>query len=932
LWDPQSAFGQLQSQAYGYLLPMGPFHWLLDALSVPDWVTQRLGWSVVLCVAFLGVWKLCNALDCGVPWTRFAAALLYALSPQMLGEVSLASIEVWPMAMAPWVLLPLVIPRARSGWWRVGWSAVAFGLVGGVNAVATGATLVLPALWLLTRRLDRTTLKVAVGWLGCVLVVSVWWLVPLMLVVRYGDAPLAVAHNLDLIVGLPLALAAAHVLSKVTVLATVRGLHRRMVPVLAVCMIVTLAIPAVFSQLPRREGYDAIPEHWREAATWLDRQTASGSVLVVPAASSTDFIWGSTSDEPFQALLKRPMVARDAAPLGSAETTRWLDEVERRLGSGVGDTTLQQALSHAGVRFVVVRNDLRYDAQVTPTLAVHESLAESGIKRVAYFGPSDGSSIEQPGVTVDGHTRLPYPSVEIYDVGGTSPARLIPQSRLVEVRGAAEDVPAALTALGGDREAVTTSDAAGRLSGLPLIQTDGAQLRGTSIDRPADDHPPVLIAAGAGRQDRRTVPSEDRQPSALVLRNQQIGRSACLHIGTRPLCRQADAKDSEEPTGLLRSVELPQAASYQLHGTALPADGPKLESLLTVPGAITASATSRAVTAPEGRPGAAVDRDQSTGWVANPADPHPALTLKLPEARKISGLQFLSGPYLTASRPAGVSIRFDGGPAARSTVDPDGYVRFAERTARTIELAFTSTKPMVDVDSATGDAQTAPVGVSEVRVLGADDLRKALDPNRQTGAYCGNGPAVRVDGVLVDTQVKATMLDLLQRHPVTFTTCGAGSAVPLRAGRHDVDVLAGGGVVPVEATLTKAGFGNVSVTPVQGAEVWRPNPAELTVEVPAADEQSVLTVAQNYNKGWEAYDGSGRKLTPIRVAGWQQGWILPAGAEQVVTARFVPDRTYRASLLVGLLGLLTAIAMAVFYRRRHSAHRLRKGRWVLASR
>ena len=58
LWDPHTAFGQVQSDAFGYLLPIGPFHWLLDALSVPDWVTQRLWWSLVLCVAFLGIWKL----------------------------------------------------------------------------------------------------------------------------------------------------------------------------------------------------------------------------------------------------------------------------------------------------------------------------------------------------------------------------------------------------------------------------------------------------------------------------------------------------------------------------------------------------------------------------------------------------------------------------------------------------------------------------------------------------------------------------------------------------------------------------------------------------------------------------------------------------------------------------------------------------------
>jgi len=1206
LWDPQGAFGQLQNQAYGYLLPMGPFHWLLDSLSVPDWITQRLWWSLVLCVAFLGVWKLCNAFQYGVPWTRFVVALLYALSPRMLGELSITSIEVWPIAMAPWVLLPLVTPRARSGWWRVGWSAVAFALVGGVNAVATGATLVVPAIWLITRRLDRSTLKVVVGWLGCVVAVSIWWLVPLLLLGRYSppfldwienaavttsrasvfdsfrgtsqwlnflsggggpswpagwlyvtqpmlilitaavallglaglamgslkhrgflqlsfvaglllvtlghagtagsplapqlqdllDGPLAAlrnTHKFELVIRLPLALAAAHSLSRLAEWSTARGVHRRVVPILVACLTVSVTTPAIFGQLPRPEGYDTIPSYWRDAAAWLDNQSAPGSVLVVPAASFADFTWGSTKDEPFQALLKRPIAVRDAVPLGSAGTTRWLDEVERQIGSGVGDQTLRQALSRAGVRYVVVRNDLRFDAQVTPPLAVHETLDESGLKRVVHFGPATGSTIEQPSVTLDSHTRLPYPSVEIYDVGDTDQGRLVPQSRLVEVRGAPEDVPTALTAVGGDRAAILSGDAAG-LDGLPLIQTDGLQRREVSVGRPAENYSPVLTASEQSRQGRRTlgydvdttapsttrtwdggvvdirasssasdadaslrtgpgngpfaafdgdpssrwisgtfgrssgewlevtfasprtvdglkvqfslappttepvrtlqvetdagsltsvvsgstepqsiptppgktqrlrlsvgvtdgknpngvsiaevalpgmqavsrlrVPTSDRQPSALVFRNQQIGRSACLHAATRPLCRQGNALDSEEPAGLLRSVDLPRKASYQLKGTALPKDGAALESLLVVPGAITASASSRAVTAPEGRPGAAVDRDLGTGWVASPSDLSPSLTLKLPEARKLSGLQFLTDPYLTASRPSEVLLRFDGGASVRSTVDAEGYVRFAARTARTVEIDFTGTTPMLDFDSATGLARTAPVGVAEVRVVGADELRKALDLDGKTGAYCGYGPGVRVDGVPADTQVAATVRDLLQRRPVTYSTCGKDSAVGLQPGRHTVDVLAGGGFVPIEATLTKAGFGDVAATPIQGVDVWRPNPAELTAEVPTANEQSVLTVAQNYNAGWEAYDGTGRKLTPIRVGGWQQGWILPAGPEQVVTAHFVPDRTYRAGLLFGLLALLSVLAMAMFFRRRrsrHPGHRLREGRSV----
>lgn len=1213
LWDPQGAFGQLQNQAYGYLLPMGPFHWLLDTLSVPGWVAQRLWWSLVMCVAFLGVWKLCGALGYGAPWARFTVALLYALSPRMLGEVTITSIEVWPLAMAPWVLLPLVTPRARSGWWRVGWSAVAFGLVGGVNAVATGATLVLPALWLITRRLDKSTLKVAVGWFGCVVAVSFWWLVPLAMLGRYSppfldwienasvttgtasvfeafrgtsqwlnflqtgdgpswpagwlyvtqpmlilataaiallglvglamgtlknrgflqlslvvglllltlghagtagspfapqlqdllDGPLAAlrnTHKFELVVRLPLALAAAHALTRLSSWGLARGLHRRVMPILAACLIVAVATPAAFGQLPRPEGYDAIPAHWKEAATWLDAQPTSGSVLVVPAASFADFTWGSTKDEPFQSLLKRSMAVRDAVPLGSAGTTRWLDEVERRLGSGVGDTTLQEALARAGVRYVVVRNDLRYDAQVSPTIAVHESLEESGIKRTAYFGPPTGSSIEQPSVTLDERTRLPYPSVEIFDVGEVSPARLVPQSQLVEVRGAPEDVPAVLSQIGSDREAVASTDAGG-LDQLPLVLTDGMQRREVTVGRPAENVSPVLTATDPGRQKRRTldyvvdpaapsttrtwgegvadvrvsssaadadatlrmgpgngpaaavdgdpatrwvsgtfgrssgewielrfvtprpvadlkvqfslaapttepvrtlqvetdngtltstvtdstepqrvaspagmtqrlritvgltdgkdpngvsiaeislpglnpvsrlsVPSGvKRQPDALVFRNQQIGRSACLHAGIRPLCREGVFRDSEEATGLLRSVDLPASASYEARGVALPKDGPELERLLQVPGAATAEASSRAVSAPEGRPGAAVDRDLGTGWVAAPDDTSPTLTLKLPRARKVQGLQFLVDPYLAASRPREVTVRLDGGQPFRTKVGADSTLTFPATSApvRTIELLFGATIEVLDVDSATRYAQRLPVGVSEVRIVGADDVRKVLNLKAATGSACGFGPSIRVDGVPAATQLKGTIQDVLQRRPVAFTTC-QGSTVPLQAGRHTVDVLAGNGFVPIELELAKPGFAKTAITPVKGVEVWRSNPAAMTMEVPQADEKSVLTVAQNFSVGWEAFDSSGRKLVPIKIGGWQQGWLLPAGPEQVVTARFAPDRDYRAGLLAGLATFLAVVALAVFSRRRsrHSGHRLKEARrlgpWVAA--
>src|SRR3954451_21420037 len=65
LWDSQAAFGQIQTQAAGYLFPMGPFFALAHALHVPAWIAQRMWMSAILLLAFWGVLKLAGALRIG---------------------------------------------------------------------------------------------------------------------------------------------------------------------------------------------------------------------------------------------------------------------------------------------------------------------------------------------------------------------------------------------------------------------------------------------------------------------------------------------------------------------------------------------------------------------------------------------------------------------------------------------------------------------------------------------------------------------------------------------------------------------------------------------------------------------------------------------------------------------------------------------------
>ena len=120
LWDAEGAFGQLQNQAYGYLWPMGPFHVAGHLVDLPAWVVQRLWMALVLCVAFVGAAKVARALGVRSDLACIVAAFAFALSPRMLTVLGPSSIEVWPSAVAPWVLLPLIIGSRRGSPVRAG--------------------------------------------------------------------------------------------------------------------------------------------------------------------------------------------------------------------------------------------------------------------------------------------------------------------------------------------------------------------------------------------------------------------------------------------------------------------------------------------------------------------------------------------------------------------------------------------------------------------------------------------------------------------------------------------------------------------------------------------------------------------------------------------------------------------------------------------
>lgn len=80
------------------------------------------------------------------------------------------------------------------------------------------------------------------------------------------------------------------------------------------------------------------------------------------------------------------------------------------------------------------------------------------------------------------------------------------------------------------------------------------------------------------------------------------------------------------------------------------------------------------------------------------------------------------------------------------------------------------------------------------------------------------------------------------------------------------------------------------------------------VILPGSAVARVIVVPESINPGWTAHTADGVALTPVRINGWQQGWVVPAGAGGAVTLEFASNTPYRVGLFGGL-ALLPVLAL-----------------------
>ncbi len=595
-WDHEQ-FGQLQNQAVGYLFPMGPFYALGDLLDVPAWITQRFWFALLMCAAFLGVRLLAMRLGVGGPQTRLVGAAAYALAPNALATMGQLSSEYLPVAMLPWMLVPLVT-AVESGDGRIraaARSGIAVACCSGINASATVAVLVVPFLYLLTRpRGTRGRARLLAWWSAAVAVATSWWIVPLLLTGTYGynwlayteravtitgptglvnvlrgaerwvnylvvdglvwwplghalsletlpmlctavvagiglaglvhralpertflllsllcgvaiisaghisdvpgplapqmrdllDGALAPFRNLfkfDALVRLPLALGLAHLL---TVAARKRGVAlgwprtvRALLsaPVAAMVALGGIGVTAVAHGLAVPGEFTQVPRYWKDAATWLNARAGQQAVLAIPGAPFGEYLWGRPMDDLVQPMLTARWGVRQLVPLGSPGYTRALDAIEQQVRAGRSSPGLAEFLARMGVRYVLVRNDIRRERLRGGWPArIHQALDSSpGLSKVAAFGEPFGGDWVDDAVSA---VNQKYQPVEVYEVEGAGPiAGLAHADDPVRVYGGPESLLA--MADGGvlPRRPVLLNDDAPELGGAPVV-TDSSRL------------------------------------------------------------------------------------------------------------------------------------------------------------------------------------------------------------------------------------------------------------------------------------------------------------------------------------------------------------------------------------------------------------------------------------------------------------------------
>ena len=181
MWDHNVGLGTVTHQNIGYLWPMGPYYWTMDALGFDDWTAQRLWLGSIMFLAGLGVrWMMRTLHQRGL--VVGAAMFIYALTPYVLSLSARLSALLLPFVALPW-MIGLAVRSGRERSWRYpALFALLVTTTGSSNATALFLAGVAPVLWFVfavwvEREITLGDALRAIGRIGVLtLVASLWWM------------------------------------------------------------------------------------------------------------------------------------------------------------------------------------------------------------------------------------------------------------------------------------------------------------------------------------------------------------------------------------------------------------------------------------------------------------------------------------------------------------------------------------------------------------------------------------------------------------------------------------------------------------------------------------------------------------------------------------------------------------------------------------
>ena len=421
-----------------------------------------------------------------------------------------------------------------------------------------------------------------------------------------------------------------------------------------------------------------------------------------------------------------------------------------------------------------------------------------------------------------------------------------------------------------------------------------------------------------------------------LLYQELSGRASCVSDPERQMTRCAPGLALSPETSAVfgRALSVPSDVTVSPTAILRPRPGDALDRLLAEDDRVTARGP-RPVTDPRGGPAAAVDGDPGTSWTApeipdersSPAsdaradddaaaDEHtPTLVLDLPREQRVESLT-IAAPRGYPAAPTEVAVDLGTGEQIRD-VDENGVVQLDPAVTDRVEITIRAQSDLIDVNSL-GFASPASPGIAEVQVFPSPAT--GTDADRIVEIGCDAGIGLTAAGQVVRMSVRARASDLRTGQPLIGRPCGDGR-LALPAGQQEVSVNPGDAFTVDALSLVDGDPVSAPASTPPEVTEWSPARRAVTVD---AGAQRLLVVPESTNPGWQAHlDGA--QLRPVVVDGWQQGWVVPAGAGGTVELTFRFDSLYRWALVIGL-ALMALLLVAAWW---PSARRTRAGEPVV---